>query len=102
MMIATTKRSTDPEQGKVFLVKNLSVEGLVAILGVIGSAIYTVAFLSADVRENSKDISSVKEWVAHHAANDDAKNDKLNEKLDAIKEELDKLVGRVDGQRRGS
>ena len=93
MNIARARRSTDSEREHWIIVKNLSIEGLVALVVALSGCIYTVAVVQADTRNNSRDIEYQKQWVLTHVTEDRTHDSKLEERLLRIEEKLDILVG---------
>lgn len=77
-------------------VSSLPIETIIALLGMLATAIYTVAFLQFDVKQNTKDLDSQRAVLVAHVTQDESKQDKSSEKLDQILERLARIESYVE------
>lgn len=81
-----------------FFSRELSIADSVSLVTAVGSLIWMVGVLKADVDHNAQEVRAVQHWIELREAQDRQAAAQLDDRLRHIEEKLDMLIGEVDGR----
>ena len=100
--LAASRADDVVPQSRWTIGREVSVEGVVAIMLAAVSAVYAFAFLTARVEVTEKELARQSAAAEQHAAEERQNSQQLDLRLQGIEQQLNRILGRLDGQRHDS